>query len=80
MTALVSIVVEMAGLIALLSRLKCCSGFLFGFGFILVPYQNFKNIGTSLAARSDINTRIEACLKPEAMDSSLILPATIPIR
>jgi hypothetical protein len=38
MTALVSIVEDMAGLRAFLSLPKRCSRFFFGFGFILVHY------------------------------------------
>ena len=36
--------------------------------------------GTTLAATQAITTSIEACLKPAATDSSLIFPATIPIK
>jgi hypothetical protein len=77
--ALVSMTVEIAGLTALLFLLNSLySGIL-----NLKPtpfYPNFINMGTSFAAKTAIITRTAACLKPAATDSSLILPATIPIK
>ena len=38
------------------------------------------NCGMSFAASIEIITSMAACLNPEAIDSSAIFPATIPIR
>jgi hypothetical protein len=44
-----------------------------------IAYQSLMNWGIIFAANIEIMTSMAACLNPDAIDSSLIFPATIPI-
>ena len=77
-TAAVMMTVLTAGLTARLSPLKRLTKW--GVLVLGCSYPKFMTLGMTLAAMMAMMTRMAACLKPEAMDSSLIFPATMPMR
>jgi hypothetical protein len=76
MAAAIIMTVEIAGLAAFSSFRKL----LLLIRIFIAPYPSFTNDGIILAATIEISTRMAACLNPAPTDSSLIFPATIPIR
>ena len=76
-TAAVIITVETAGATAFLSL---ANSFNLLFCILFFSFYIETKMGITLAANTEIITSIDACLNPAAIDSSLIFPATIPIR